>query len=212
MGSGADDPQYDVSTSGAARSTPSTWLSPTRIVAEPVPLASPLQVRAPVPAPSTTAVSTTSTTVRDATTRVSLTSTTLAVTTTTVAGTGTVSTSTTTAPPASTTTTVAATTTTTRYVVSLPALSPLTPAAKTTTQSDRGMASWYNAPDRTCAHRTIPKGVIVKVTRVSTGESTTCQVADWGPADTSRVIDLSMDTFELLAHADTGLMEVAIEW
>jgi rare lipoprotein A len=96
--------------------------------------------------------------------------------------------------------------------VSLPALAPLTPAAKRPTQSERGLASWYNAPDRTCAHRSVPKGVIIKVTSTSTGESTTCEVADWGPADTSRVIDLSMDTFELLSHTGAGLMDVVIEW
>jgi rare lipoprotein A len=94
--------------------------------------------------------------------------------------------------------------------LALPALGPVTPAAKT--QSERGVASWYNAPDRTCAHRTAPKGTVIKVTRPSTGESTTCQVADWGPADTSRVIDLSMDTFELLSHTGAGLIDVLIEW
>ena len=143
----------------------------------------------------------------DVTARVAPTST-VGVTTTTL-GAKAVATTTSTTAVARTTTTIAVTTTTTR-VVALPALGPVTPAAKT--QTERGVASWYNAPDRTCAHRTAPKGTIIKVTRPSTGETTTCEVADWGPADTSRVIDLSMDTFELLSHAGAGLIDVLIEW
>ncbi len=76
----------------------------------------------------------------------------------------------------------------------------------------RGLASWFNAPDRTCAHTTIPKGTIVTVTRVSTGASTTCKVDQWGPADTTRIIDLSMDTFAKLAPPEKGLIEVILEW
>lgn len=96
-----------------------------------------------------------------------------------------------------------------------PILTPVAPAAKPiggAKQKEAGKASWFNWDDATCAHRTIPFGTIVKVTRVSTGAWTTCEVADWGPADTSRVIDLSMDTFEQLASADAGLIDVVIEW
>jgi rare lipoprotein A (peptidoglycan hydrolase) len=37
-------------------------------------------------------------------------------------------------------------------------------------------------------------------------------VDQWGPADTTRIIDLSMDTFEKLAPPSVGLIEVVIEW
>lgn len=219
MGPGGAGSEFDVSSGAATVSTPSTWLSPSRIVAEPSSpsSASPLQVRASVPPLLTTLLPATSTSaVSVVTTRVPPTPTTVLVTTTTVVSdVKSLPASSAAAPRPTTTvatTTVAATTTTTRYLVSLPALAPITPAGKAPTQSDRGLASWYHAPDRTCAHRTVPKGVVIKVTRASTGESTMCAVADWGPADTSRVIDLSMDTFERLAHADSGLMEVLIEW
>lgn len=92
-------------------------------------------------------------------------------------------------------------------------LSPVLPALQSPPkQTERGQASWFNTADRTCAHRTAPVGTVVKITRPSTGESTTCEVSGWGPADTTRVIDLSMDTFELLAHAEAGLIEVVVEW
>ena len=95
--------------------------------------------------------------------------------------------------------------------VALPSLGPVVPAVRYA-HSERGLASWFNAPDKTCAHRTAPKGTLIKVTRVSTGESITCEVADWGPEDTSRVIDLSLDTFESLGYASAGLIDVQIEW
>ena len=121
------------------------------------------------------------------------------------------------ASPASSTT-VATTTTAPGPVLTLPpalgpALAPLLPAStKAVTPVDSGPASWFHAPDGTCAHRSIPKGTVVTVTRVSTGVSTTCVVDDWGPADTSRVIDLSFDTFELLASPDSGVIEVTLAW
>jgi hypothetical protein len=121
------------------------------------------------------------------------------------------------ASPDSSTTTVAAGTTTTMLgsvLVTLPAaLTPLLPVSKgTPTPADEGPASWFHAPDGTCAHRTIPKGTVVTVTRVATGATTTCVVDDWGPSDTSRVIDLSFDTFETLASPDSGVIDVTLSW
>jgi len=75
-----------------------------------------------------------------------------------------------------------------------------------------GVASWYDYTKGTCAHRTIPKGTIVTVTRPATGASTTCRVADWGPGDTGRIIDLSGDVFAKLADKATGLIDVRISW
>lgn len=76
----------------------------------------------------------------------------------------------------------------------------------------RGFASWFGAPEGTCAHRTIPKGTIVTVVRADNGAATTCRVADRGPADTSRVIDLSRDTFRQLAGTERGVLQVHIRW
>jgi rare lipoprotein A len=208
-GTEAAPPAFEVS---AAVAPPSTWVHPARIVSEPTPaaVASPVRYNSPTPASPTT-------TVAEVTTRVApqSTTTTLVVTTSTLARE--ISTTTTsgparTAPP---TTRPPSTTTTTRPIfLALPALgAAVGPAAKPPLiHSDRGLASWFNAPDQTCAHRTVPKGTEIKVTRVSTGMSTTCEVADWGPADTTRLIDLSMDTFEQLAYADAGLIDVIIEW
>ncbi len=106
-----------------------------------------------------------------------------------------------------TTTRPAATTTSTRVTISLPLVS-LKPAAN----SDRGVASWFGAPDGTCAHRTLPFGTVVKVTRIHNGAVATCIVDDRGPSDMSRVIDLSDDTFLKLADLEAGLVDVIIEW
>ena len=88
----------------------------------------------------------------------------------------------------------------------------LRPAQKASANSERGVASWFGAPARTCAHRTLPFGTVIKVTRISTGVSVDCTVDDRGPADMSRVIDLSTDTFAALADVEAGLIEVVIEW
>ena len=75
------------------------------------------------------------------------------------------------------------------------------------------MASWFNAPDGTCAHRTLPMGTMIKVTRNHNGATATCKVNDRGPtAETGRLIDLSLDTFEKLAAKEAGLIDVRIEW
>jgi rare lipoprotein A len=75
-----------------------------------------------------------------------------------------------------------------------------------------GQASWYHFLDASCAHRTLPFGTIVTVTRLDTGATARCRVADRGPADTSRVIDPSYDTFILLARPGTGLIDVRLQW
>jgi rare lipoprotein A len=136
-------------------------------------------------------------------------------------------------PPATTTTARPATTTTTQSPAKAPAaattttttpLTPLTtllatvvpPAAAVSTavtKSDSGVASWFNAPDATCAHRTLPMGTMVKVTRIHNGAVATCKVNDRGPTlETGRLIDLSLDTFEKLAAREAGLVDVKIEW
>lgn len=137
--------------------------------------------------------------------------------------------------PASTTTTVKPAGTTTTAPAPAPAspvsttttitpLTPLTtvlaavvpPAAKVSsavTRTDSGVASWFKAPAATCAHRTLPMGTTIKVTRVATGATASCKVDDRGPTvETGRLIDLSLDTFEKLASREAGLIDVWIEW
>ncbi len=85
--------------------------------------------------------------------------------------------------------------------------------AKLYGHNDAGIASWFNAPDNTCAHRTLPFGTMVKVVRASNGASAFCKVNDRGPTlATGRLIDLSMDTFAKLAAPEAGLIDVTIEW
>lgn len=108
------------------------------------------------------------------------------------------------APPAPTTTTAAPTPLTPLTTI-LQAIAPVLSAL--------GQASWFNAPDGTCAHRSLPLGTLVKVTRTSTGVSTVCRVNDRGPSPaTNRIIDLSLDTFQKLASPDAGVIDVRIEW
>jgi len=130
------------------------------------------------------------------------------------------------------TTTVPATTTTTLLSITLTASPPLidpaapplsappisappppAPAVKVYGHNDSGIASWFNAPDNTCAHRTLPFGTMVRVSRPSTGAVAFCKVNDRGPTlATGRLIDLSMDTFSKLAPPEAGLLDVHIEW
>lgn len=139
--------------------------------------------------------------------------------------------------PATTTTSSPPSTTTTRppattgpaptQAATPPRTTPLTPlttllqnvvppavaVAGTLTRTDSGVASWFNAPDATCAHRTLAMGTSVKVTRNHNGASATCTVNDRGPTlGTGRLIDLSLDTFEKLAAPEAGLIDVSIEW
>jgi rare lipoprotein A (peptidoglycan hydrolase) len=50
------------------------------------------------------------------------------------------------------------------------------------------------------------------VTNVSTGATTSCRVADYGPTDQRRIIDLSRTTFSQIGDPSMGLMLVRVEW
>lgn len=110
------------------------------------------------------------------------------------------------------TTTVKQALTTTTVKKSTTTVAPAARAGTPGARNQTGAASWFNAPDGSCAHNVIPKGTTVTVTRLSTGASTTCYIDQGGPSDTTRIIDLSMDTFEKLAAPGVGLIEVRIEW
>jgi hypothetical protein len=90
------------------------------------------------------------------------------------------------------------------------ALAPATTAAPTHSQT--GGATYYAAPDGTCAHRTLPFGTLVRVTDLANGRTVTCRVADRGPYVSGRILDLAKTTFAQLAPTSTGVIQVRIEW
>lgn len=87
----------------------------------------------------------------------------------------------------------------------------------------KGIASYYgsgaktatgerfNPDDLTAAHRTLPFGTRVRVTRVDNGQSVIVRINDRGPFKPGRVIDLSRKAAEDLAMTDTGLTNVKLE-
>jgi len=85
-------------------------------------------------------------------------------------------------------------------------------ASVSTTHTQMGSASWYSFAAGTCAHKTIPKGTVVKVTNQATGMWTTCMVADRGPFGAGRILDLSRDVFAKLAPNSSGVISVKAEW
>jgi rare lipoprotein A len=89
-----------------------------------------------------------------------------------------------------------------------------------------GIASWYGdheaglrtasgevfRPDRlTAAHRWLPLGTKVKVTRVGTKRSTIVTINDRGPYIGGRLIDLSPAAARQLAMVDKGLARVRVD-
>jgi hypothetical protein len=89
---------------------------------------------------------------------------------------------------------------------------PGAPDAPGTGGHQEGGASWYRYKPGTCAHRTLPKGTVVKVTNLATGQSASCTVADRGPFVAGRVIDLDRSVFMAIATGNEGVVRVRIEW
>jgi G5 domain/Lytic transglycolase len=76
-----------------------------------------------------------------------------------------------------------------------------------------GGASWYHYKPGTCAHRTLPKGTVVKVTNLQNGQTANCTVADRGPFIGGRIIDLDRSVFMAIADSPgQGVLRVRIEW
>lgn len=98
-----------------------------------------------------------------------------------------------------------------------------TPTSVPITHSMDGLASYYgkgkltatgetfNPADLTAAHRTLPFGTRVRVTRVDTGQSIIVRINDRGPFKPGRVIDLSQRAAEDLRITDKGLAAVKLE-
>lgn len=91
------------------------------------------------------------------------------------------------------------------------------PARGGSANSEEGTASWYNAKYHEsnpwiCAHKTIPKGMILTVTNLKNGAQITCEVGDRGPYVEGRILDLSKYAFSRLASPSAGLIPVRITW
>lgn len=86
-----------------------------------------------------------------------------------------------------------------------------------------GLASYYAKGERTAtgeafdpngltaAHRTLPFGTHVRVTRIDTGDSVVVRINDRGPFKPGRVIDLSQRAAQDLRMMDSGLTAVKLE-
>ncbi len=63
----------------------------------------------------------------------------------------------------------------------------------------------------TAAHRTLPLGVVVRVTNMVNGRTVKVRINDRGPSDTSRIIDLSKGAAQALGFVEDGVIKVKIE-
>ncbi|TVP92726.1 MAG: septal ring lytic transglycosylase RlpA family protein [Thioalkalivibrio sp.] len=63
----------------------------------------------------------------------------------------------------------------------------------------------------TAAHRTLPFGTTVRVTRTDTGKSVVVRINDRGPFRPGRIIDLSRTAASRLDMLDSGLAPVRVE-
>jgi rare lipoprotein A len=69
----------------------------------------------------------------------------------------------------------------------------------------------FDPSQLTAAHRTLPFGTRVRVTRVDTGQSVVVRINDRGPFKPGRVIDLSEGAARNLHMTDVGLTNVRLE-
>lgn len=89
-----------------------------------------------------------------------------------------------------------------------------------------GIASWYGGKfqgrktangeifdtnELTAAHKTLPFGTIVKVTRKDNGESVEVRINDRGPFVEGRVIDLSRAAADRISMVGSGVANVRLE-
>jgi len=113
-----------------------------------------------------------------------------------------------------TTTTTGATTTTTAAPVAKPTAPPpaLTAPVAGITNTQVGIASWYNDKAASCAHRTAPIGTKLNVTNLVNGKRMQCTVTNRGPYSPGRIVDLSDEGFAQIAPLSQGLAEVRVEW
>jgi rare lipoprotein A len=77
---------------------------------------------------------------------------------------------------------------------------------RTTANGERFDQKAYSA-----AHRSLPFGTEVRVTRVDTGRSVVVTINDRGPFKKGRVVDLSRQAARDLGMVDKGLAKVKVE-
>src|SRR5271155_80981 len=91
---------------------------------------------------------------------------------------------------------------------------------------EEGVASWYGDPFNghrtsngeiydmyqfTAAHRTLPFGVVLRVTNLSNGKQTEVRINDRGPFVGNRIIDLSLSAARAIEMVGPGTAQVRIE-
>jgi rare lipoprotein A len=69
----------------------------------------------------------------------------------------------------------------------------------------------YTHRKRTAAHRTLPFGTRVRVTRLDTGAEVTVRINDRGPFKRGRIIDLSRSAAEAIGLITVGVADVEIQ-
>jgi|LNFM01.1.fsa_nt_gb rare lipoprotein A len=104
-----------------------------------------------------------------------------------------------------------------------PVLSAPAPAPTFTQQ---GVASWYGQSHHgrltangesydmnglTAAHRTLPFGTVVHVTRIDDGRTVKVRINDRGPYARNRIIDLSAQAARDIGMTENGVVRVKIE-
>jgi len=103
---------------------------------------------------------------------------------------------------------------------------PKSPRDAQTNNELQGMASWYGHPFHgrktasgeaydmhamTAAHKTLPFGSLVQVTRRDTGASAVVRINDRGPFKKGRVIDVSLAAAKILGLDRDGLAPVLLK-
>ena len=104
-----------------------------------------------------------------------------------------------------------------------PVISAPTPAPTFTQQ---GVASWYGQSHHgrrtangesydmnglTAAHRTLPFGSVVRVTRIDDGRTVKVRINDRGPYAGNRIIDLSAQAARDIGMTESGTARVKVE-
>jgi len=92
-------------------------------------------------------------------------------------------------------------------------------------EGQEGQASWYgpgfdgrktangerfDQHDMTAAHRTLPFGTVVRVTRLDSGEAVTVRVNDRGPFVSGRIIDLALGAAREIGLDRDGVARVVL--
>lgn len=95
-------------------------------------------------------------------------------------------------------------------------------AERSLTGGERGVASYYWQPQRvaaggwfnpeamTAAHKTLPFGSVVRVTRADTGQSVVVTINDRGPYIAGRIIDLSRRAAQDIGMTGRGIVPVSV--